>query len=121
MNQIGAALYVAWGLLHLRASYQVYQLASGMPAGLVRGRLSQSAWNLAYFAVFVSVVAAVFVWQNSPIGYWLNLAAASVADIGFIVFILAPGYVPLWPGGLGPALWLLATIFSTWGVLAIAA
>jgi len=55
------------------------------------------------------------------LGYWLNLAAASVTDIGFIVFILRPGYLPLKPGLLGPILWLLATIFSTWGVLAFAA
>lgn len=121
MHQIGAVLYVAWGLLHLRAAYQVYKLGSGMPAGMVQGRLYQSAWNLASFAVFVSVVAVVFNWHNSPLGYWLNLAAAGIADVGFIAFILAPGYLPARPGSLGPALWLLATLFSTLGVLAIAA
>ena len=121
MHQVGAILYVAWGLLHLLAAYQVFKLGSGMPAGMVQGRLHQSAWNLAYFAVFVSVVAVGYNWNNSLLGYWLNLAAAGVTDVGFIVFILAPGYVPVRPGILGPALWLLATIFSTWGVLSIAA
>ena len=121
MHQIGAVLYVAWGLLHLLAAYQVYKLGSGTPAGMVQGRLYQSAWNLASFAVFVSVVAVVYNWHNSPLGYWLNLTAASVTDVGFIVFILAPGYVPVRAGSLGPALWLLATLFSTLGVLSIAA
>ena len=27
-HKVGAALYVVWGLLHLRAAYEVYQLAS---------------------------------------------------------------------------------------------
>ena len=81
----------------------------------------RSAWNLAYFAGLVSVVAVVYNWSNSSLGYWLNLVTARVTDIGFIVYILAPGYVPLRPGILGPALWLLAAIFSTLGVLAIAA
>jgi hypothetical protein len=88
---------------------------------MVRGRLLQSAWNLAYFALFVAVVAVVFNWRNSPLGYWLNLAAAGATDLGFILFILVPGYLPLRRGILGPVLWLLATVFSTLGVLGIAA
>jgi len=119
--QIGALLYIAWGLLHLQAAYKVYLLGSRQSAGMVRGRLYQSAWNLAFFAVVVLVVAVLLNWRNDPLGYWLNLAAASVTDIGFIIFILVPGYLPLKPGLLGPILWLLATIFSTWGVLAFAA
>lgn len=117
MYRIGAALYVAWGLLHLVAAYQVYQLGTRQAAGMVKGRLFQSAWNLAYFAVFVLVVAVVYNWYNNPFGYWLNLVTASITDIGFIVYILIPGYAPLRPGLLGPALWLLATIFSTLGVM----
>ena len=37
----------------------------------------------------------------------------SVADIGFIWLILAPGWAPLIPGILGPVFWVLAVIFST--------
>jgi hypothetical protein len=120
MYQIGAILYVAWGLLHLLAAYQVYKLGSRQAAGMIQGRIYQSAWNLAFFAVFVSVVAVVYNWNNSPLGYWLNLLATSATDIGFIVFVLAPGYLPLRPGILGPALWVLAAIFSTLGLLAMA-
>lgn len=119
--RIGAILYLAWGLLHLLAAYQVYRLGSSQPAGMIRGRLLQNAWNLGFLAVLVSVVAVVFNWHNSPLGYWLNLTMASITDIGFILFILVPGYLPLRRGILGPALWLLATVFSTLGVLTIAA
>ena len=73
MNQVGAIFYVAWGLLHLYAAFQVYKLGMRQAAGGVQGRIYQSAWNLAYFAVFVLVVAVFFNWNNSPLGYWLNL------------------------------------------------
>ncbi len=51
-------------------------------------------------------------------GFWLNLILSSVTDIGFILFVVAPGYLPLWPGLLGPALWVAAVISSTAGLLA---
>ena len=121
MHQIGALLYLAWGLLHLQAAHRVYRLGGSQPPGMVRGRLLQNAWNLAYFAVFVVVVAVALNWQNSLLGYWLNLITASVTDFGFIIFILAPRYLPPWPGWLGPILWILAALFSTLGVLAGAA
>ena len=38
-----------------------------------------------------------------------------VTDVGFILFVVKPGYLPIWPGLLGPALWILAVIFSTLG------
>jgi hypothetical protein len=72
-------------------------------------------WNLAALAVAVIAVAAVYNWFNNPAGYWLNLALTSVTDVGFILFVLVPGYLPLWPGLLGPGLWILAVIFSTLG------
>ena len=117
MAQIGAFLYVGWGLLHLSAAWRVYKLGTRQAAGMVQGRLYQGAWNLAFFAVAAVVVAVVFNWNNSPAGYWLNLVMTSVTDIGFIAFVLAPGYLPLRPGILGPALWILALSFSTVGLL----
>jgi len=118
MTQIGALFYVAWALLHLNAAYKVYQLGSRQAAGMVGGRIYQSAWNLAFFAIAVAVVAVAYNWFNNPMGFWLNLILTSVTDIGFILFVVAPGYLPLWPGLLGPALWAAALLFSTVGFLA---
>ena len=115
MSQIGAVFYVAWGLLHLNAAFLVYKLGSRQTAGMVRGRLYQNAWNLAFFAVAVTVVGVAYNWFSNPLGFWLNLVLASAGDLGFILFVVAPGYLPLWPGLLGPALWILAVIFSTLG------
>ena len=77
MAQIGAFLYICWGLLHLSAASKVYKLGARQAAGMVQARLYQAAWNLAFFAVAVAVVAVVYNWNNSPAGYWLNLGTDS--------------------------------------------
>jgi hypothetical protein len=119
MYQTGAVLYILWGLLHLVAAFQVYKLGSVQEPGMVQGRLYQNAWNLASFAIIVIVIAVVYNWKNSLLGYWLNLLLASITDIGFIIYILAPRYLPLKRGLLGPALWILATIFSSVAIIFI--
>src|SRR5260221_14717401 len=105
MVQIGALIYVAWGLLHVFAATQVYKLVSRQAAGMLQGRIYQAAWNLAFFAVFVVVVAIIFNWNNNPAVYWLNLVMSIVTDVWFIILILVPGYLLLIPGFLGPALY----------------
>ena len=115
--KLGAITYVLWGLLHIHAARLVYTLGQTLEPGIVQGRIYQDAWNLLFFALFGIIVAVFLNWKNSRIGYWLNLIVVSVADIGFIVAVLLPGYVPLVPGGLGPLLWLLALLFSTMGIL----
>jgi len=116
-SKLGAVTYVLWGLLHILAARVVYQLSQTLEPGIVQGRIFQDAWNLLFFAVFSIVVAVMLNWKNSRLGYWLNLIVVSAGDIGFIVFILVPGYVPLVPGGIGPLLWILALGFSTLGIL----
>jgi hypothetical protein len=37
----------------------------------------------------------------------------SAADIGFIIFVLAPGNIAFFPGVLGPVFWILAAVFSS--------
>ena len=115
--KLGAVTYVLWGLLHIQAARLVYMLGQTLEPGMVQGRIYQGAWNLLFFALFGIVVAILLNWKNSRLGYWLNLVVVSAADIGFIVAILMPGYVPLIPGGIGPLLWVLALVFSTLGIL----
>jgi hypothetical protein len=131
--------YVLWGILHIGAGAAVlYRLGeeggasalaligSAVPAeelpqnlgGVASGVLAQHAWNLVVFGLFAAVVGAVLNWHNSRIGYWLNLGVVSGADLGFIFAILIPGYIRLVDGLWGPALWVLAVIFSTVGLVA---
>ena len=112
MHRIGAALYLLWGLLHIKAAIATYQLGVTLEPGLVQGRVYQDAWNLVFFAISVSVIAVLLNWRNSRLGFWLNLGIASVTDMGFIIHVLAPGYIPMMPGIIGPVLWVFAVIFT---------
>jgi len=116
--KLGAVTYVLWGLLHIQAARFVYVLGQSLEPGIIQGRIYQDAWNLLFFALFGIVVAVTLNWKNSRLGYWLNLVVVSAGDIGFIITIIVPGYIPLVPGGLGPLLWVAALAFSTLGILA---
>ena len=111
--RLAAIVYVLWGLLHLYSAYGVYTLAQTLDADIVQGRVMQDAWNLVFFALFGAIVGIKMVWHNNRLGYWLNLVVVSAGDIGFIVTLLLPGFVPWVPGGLGPLLWVIALGLST--------
>ena len=113
LARIGSILYVLWGALHIVAAFKVYALGQSLEPGMVQGRIFQDAWNLLFFALFGAAVAMKYNWRNSKLGYWLNFVVVSAGDIGFILFLLIPGYLPLVPAALGPLLWLLALAFST--------
>ena len=118
--KLAAIIYVLWGVLHIEAARKIYLLGETLQPGIVQGRIFQDAWNLLFFALFGIVIGIFLNWKNSRVGYWLNLVVVSAGDIGFIVTVLAPGYIPVWPGILGPLLWLFAAIFSTIGVISVA-
>jgi hypothetical protein len=52
-------------------------------------------------------------WRNDGYGYWINLAIIGVADIGFIAFVLIPGYLPIWPGLAGPLFWIVGLLLTS--------
>lgn len=111
--RLGAASYVVWALLHFQAAWSVYQLGRGIEPSMVQGRVFQDAWNLACFSVAGLGVALALNWRNDLWGYWINLAVISAADVGFILFVLLPGHIGLWPGMLGPVFWILGLALTT--------
>ena len=113
LARTASILYVLWGILHIVAAVKVYTLGQSIEPGMIQGRIFQDAWNLLFFALFGMAVAIKYNWFNSKLGYWLNLVVISAGDIGFIILVLIPGYIPLVPGVLGPLLWLAALAFST--------
>lgn len=106
LARVGAVCYVLWGLVHYNAAYGVFKLASSLPPTMAQGRLNQCAFYLVVFATASIVLGIALNWHNSRAGFWLNLLIVSVADIAFIVFMLVPGYSPIWPGIAGPVLWI---------------
>jgi hypothetical protein len=97
LARIGAVLYVLWGLVHYNAAYGVYQFAQSTPLTIEYGRQEQLAFYVARFAT-AGIVLATLNWRNSPLGFWCNAVIVGIGDIPFILFVLVPGYVPLWPG-----------------------
>jgi hypothetical protein len=113
--RLGAISYAIWALLHLQAAWAVYHLGQRVDPSMIQARLFQDAWNLACFSIAGLGIALTLNWRNDRSGYWLNLAVISVADIGFVIFVLLPGYFPVWPGLLGPIFWLLGLALTTLG------
>jgi hypothetical protein len=113
MSVAGAISYAIWGLLHLQAAYAVYQVGAALEPGMVQGRVFQDSWNLFFFGVAAIALALTLNIRNNRWGYWINLAVTSLADTGFIFFVLVPGYAPIWPGILGPVFWLAGWAFTT--------
>jgi len=114
--KIGSVSYIIWGLLHIVAAIDEFSLGKTLDPGLVQGKINQGAWDLLFFALFGMVVAVKYNWKNDTLGYWLNLIVISAADIGFIIFVLLPGHVSLFPGILGPIFWIGGAVFSTIGI-----
>ncbi|MEV5010473.1 hypothetical protein AB0K74_19030 [Streptomyces sp. NPDC056159] len=57
-------------------------------------------------------------WRNSRTGFWINLTLVSLLDIPFILFVIVPGYAPLWPGLQGPIAWVIAATCAAVGLAA---
>lgn len=113
LARLGAVVYVLWGFLHLGAAYDEFALGASVEPGLVQGKLNQGAWNLLFFALACILIAVSLNWRNSRLGYWLNLAVVSVADIGFLIFVFIPGYASVIPAIFGPVLWITAAVLTT--------
>jgi hypothetical protein len=114
--KIGSGLYVIWGVLHIIAAVQEFQLGASLEFGLVQGKINQGAWELLFVALASITIAVIYNWKNSRLGYWLNLLIVSIADIGFIIYVVLPGHVSFLTGILGPVFWISAAIFSTLGI-----
>jgi hypothetical protein len=110
--RIGATLYAIWGVFHVYVAYQIYMLALA-ETGIAQGRLLQLAAYMLTIALFVIGVAATRNWRNDTLGYWLNLAVVSWADIIWVLVVVAPGYVPAARGLIPPAFWLAGVAFTT--------
>jgi hypothetical protein len=113
--RIGAVFYVVWGLLHCYATYNVYQVGLGVPHGMAQGRLFQDAFYIFALATTGIALAITMNWYNSRAGFWLNALIIGMTDVPFILFLLVPGYAPVWPGIWGPALWVAGLVFTSLG------
>jgi hypothetical protein len=116
--RIGAIFYVIWGIVHINAAYGLLKLGQSLSAGMVQARIYQDAWNILFGALAVIVIGVTMNWRNSRTGFWTNLTLVSLLDIAFILFVIVPGYAPLWPGLEGPIAWVIAASCTAVGLAA---
>jgi hypothetical protein len=109
----GSICYALWDCLHLQPAYAVYHVGTALEPRMAQGRVFKDSWNLLFFGVTAIIVALTLNIRNNTWGYWINLGVLALADTGLIFFVLLPGYLSLWPGLVGPVLWVLGWIFPT--------
>lgn len=114
---IGSVFYLLWAALHIQAGDAVARLGRSVHPSMVQARLYQDAWTLYLAAGLIAVISLVAVFREWHPAYWLNLGIAFVTDVGFIVFVLVPHYMALWPGLEGPLAWACGLVFSTIGLV----
>ncbi|MBI1212060.1 MAG: hypothetical protein GC190_11400 [Alphaproteobacteria bacterium] len=106
----GAVGFFFWGGLHIAAAQQVYHLGLSLDAGVAQGRIFQDAFYLLAFAVLTMLSAVGWVWRNDARATWFTIVVTAIADVPFVVFLVAPGIVGPPISILGPGLWLVASI-----------
>jgi hypothetical protein len=114
---IGSLFYLLWAALHIQAGNAVTRLGNSAHHSMVQARLYQDAWTLYFAAGLIAVISIIAIARPRPLTYWLNFGIAFVTDVGFIIFVLVPHYMPLWPGLQGPLAWAGGLIFSTIGLI----
>lgn len=67
-------------------------------------------WNIMWAGVMVAVIALVLNRRNSRVGYWVNLAIVSGADLGLLLFLVLPGVMSPATAIPGLVLWLPAGV-----------
>jgi hypothetical protein len=119
--RIGAIIYILWSVLHIFAAWFILDPALApleeLDPSAAHGRIYQNSGLMLTISIVSIMVAWKMNWHNNALGYWLNLLLVSGTDIAFISFVLIPGYEPPLQGLVGPALWIIATIFSTLGYI----
>ena len=117
---VGAVFYLLWGLLHIQAGVTIASLGLGLhKSTMVQGRIYQDSFYTFSAAAALIITVMVSAWKVSDwkgwkCCYWLTLGIAAATVVSFIIFILVPGYMKLWPGLEGPGAWGIAWSFWTW-------
>jgi len=115
-HRVGAICYVIWGVMQvaLGLSHLQQVIEYGLDQAYL-GFMAQAHWTLFWEGLFAICVAGFLNWRNSRAGYWFNLVIVSASEIGFIALRAIPGTFPFPISAIGPGLWVLAVIFTTYG------
>lgn len=137
LNKIGAVLFVIWGVIHILiagsalvsfytagpiemfAEAELTIQPSQMDAILehLANIVAEYYFDLLALGILAIIVGVTLVWENDPLGFWINLIVLGIADFAFLFLEIVPGYQPLIPPVLGPLIYVLAVLFTGAGIL----
>lgn len=137
LNQTGAALFVLWGVIHIligasalvsfytagpiemfaQAELTVEPQEMGATLEHVANIIAEYYFDLVALGILAIIVGVTLVWENDPLGFWINLIVLGIADFAFLFLEIVPGYQPLLPPVLGPIIYILAVIFTAAGLV----
>lgn len=132
LSRIGAALFVIWGVVHIgvggaalgslftsgpAAMFAQAELIVGpnqMDATMnhVANLIAEYYFDIVALGILAIIVSVCLIWQNRPLGFWINVIVLGIADLAFLFAEIVPGYQPLFPPLLGPIIYVLASVFS---------
>jgi len=79
---------------------------------------SHIALNYSLISVGYGVLTiwmALHIWKGVRIALWINAVMLGITDLGFIIALIVPGYIPLGEGMIGPMITLLAVVLTYFG------
>ncbi|MEY9933097.1 hypothetical protein ABH926_007750 [Catenulispora sp. GP43] len=117
LSTLGYAFYLLWAALHVQAGNAVARLGRSQHHSMVQARLYQDAWTLYFAAGLIAVFSVLAVFRGWQPAYWLVFGIAFVTDVSFVIFVLVPHYMALWPGLQGPLAWAGGLLFTTAGLI----
>lgn len=134
-HKVGAIFYALWGIVHIIGGAALVKAALSSPvralallataspreqlpaidSPLVGSILAYYGWLLVVFGALALVIGIRLNWRNDPAGYWINLGMVGGVDLGLLLLLLMPGYIPWRDGMIGLSLFALAAVFTTLG------
>jgi len=124
--RIAAALFIAWGLMHMvggamilfaltdgpEIGSAVYHDAMGPFPPVAGAALSYLAYSFLWLGALVAIIGATSNWHNSARGLALNTALVGLTDLGQVCFMVLPGYVAWTEAAGGLLLFAAAAILG---------
>lgn len=126
LAKIGAALFVAWGAIHVLGGVAILSaLSESVAAGFATYRNSGQSYDglagavLGYFAFLLvgiglaaAAIGGAVNWRNSQSGLAINTAMIGFTEVGLVWFLVLPGYVSWSQASVGLVPFLLAAVLS---------
>lgn len=136
LNQIGAGLFVVWGVIHILVGgsalvsfftagpaemftqSEIFLEPNEIDATLthIGHVMAHYYFDIAGLGILAIIVAVTLVRENDPLGFWISLIVLGITDFAFVYLEIMPGYQPFFPQILAPVIFVLGIVFTGAGL-----